>query len=142
MIVLDTNVVSEPLRPAPAPQVVAWLDDQDVVDLHLTTISLAEIRYGIAALPEGRRRSQLSEQFEQRFLPLFAGRILSFDDAASLEFATLQSAARRAGRPLPLADGLIAAIVRTRGFALATRNVRDFETAGIALVNPWDEQAP
>lgn len=138
MIVLDTNVVSEPLRPAPDGRVVAWLDDQHVETLYLTTPTLAEVRYGIAALPDGRRRRSLRDRFEEETVPLFIGRILAFDESASVTYARLQAAARALGRPLGVMDGLIAAICMARGHALATRNVADFELAEVDLMNPWD----
>lgn len=137
MIVLDTNVVSEPLRPQPDERVVTWLDAQDVQTLHLTTITLAELRYGVAALPDGRRRSLLGRRLEEETLPLFDGRILPFDDAASAAYASMQAEARTSGRSLGVMDGLIAAICRARGLALATRDVGDFAHAGIELIDPW-----
>lgn len=138
MIVLDTNVVSEPLRPEPDPRVVAWLDAQHVETLYLTAVTLAELRYGVAALPAGRRRDALGTQLESTTLPLFAGRILPLDDAASAAYALVQSEARAAVRPLGAMDGLIAAICRASGHTLATRNVADFAGAGISLINPWE----
>lgn len=137
MIVLDTNVVSEPLRATPDHRVVAWLDEQHVETLYLTSITLAELRYGIAVLPDGRRKRVLDEQLEGVTLPLFQGRVLDFDDAASRTYARLQAAARRDGRPFGVMDSLIAAICSVHGFALATRNVGDFATAGLDLINPW-----
>ncbi len=137
MIVLDTNVISEPLRPVPDARVVAWLDDQHVETLYLTTITLAELRYGVAALPDGRRKQALSERLEGETIPLFTGRVLPFDDEASIAYARLQAAARANGRALGVMDGLIAAICSVHGHALATRNVDDFAAAGIDLVNPW-----
>lgn len=137
MIVLDTDVVSEPLRPEPDSTVVAWLDAQHVETLYLTTITLAELRYGVEALPDGRRRATLRKRLEAETLPLFAGRILSFDDEASAAYARLQAAARSRGRPLGPMDGMIAAICLARGHALATRNVGDFAGSGIDLINPW-----
>lgn len=137
MIVLDTNVLSEPLRPAPDPRVVAWLDAQHVETLWLTTVTTAELRYGVAVLPAGSRKRLLEERIETEIFELFGGRILAFDEPASLCYAQLQAAARRAGRPHPIADAMIAAMAKSRGFALATRNTKDFEGAGIDLVNPW-----
>lgn len=137
MIVLDTNVISEPLRPEPDPQVVAWLDKQHVETLCLTAITLAELRYGIAALPEGRRKRVLSDRLETETLPLFAGRILPFDDAASRTYARLQSSARTVGTPMSAMDGLIAAICATHRCALATRNTADFRSTGLTVIDPW-----
>lgn len=137
MIVLDTNVISEPMRPEPALQVIRWLDLQSIETLYLTTITLAEVRFGIASLPAGRRRSVLARRFEAETVPLFAGRTLPFDDSASVCFAHLQSDARSRGRTLSTMDGLIAAVCLAGGFDLATRNVKDFAFAGIPLIDPW-----
>ncbi|GAB3706617.1 PIN domain-containing protein [Mariniluteicoccus flavus] len=137
MIVLDTNVVSEPLRTSPEASVVAWLDAQHLETLYLTTITLAELRYGIAALPDGRRRHILRDQLEGETLPLFAGRVLGFDEPASRAYAVLQAAARASGRPLSVMDAMIASICQASGHQLATRNVRDFAATGIGLIDPW-----
>ena len=137
MIVLDTNVISEPLRPSPDPRVAAWLDDQHIETLYLAAATLAEIRYGIAILPEGTRKSGLRDRFEGVVLQLFAGRVLAFDDTASKSYAQIQSEARSRGRALSVLDGLIASTCAAHGFALATRNVRDFEATGVDIVNPW-----
>lgn len=137
MIVLDTNVLSEPLRPKPDPRVVRWLDAQHPQTLWLTSITMAEIRFGIAALPEGARQQRLRERFEGEVAPLFAGRILPFDDPASVHYAALQANARRSGRGLSPLDGMIAAICSTHGHILATRNVADFEDTGLTLLDPW-----
>ena len=139
MIVLDTNVVSEPLRARPDDRVVAWLDGQHIETLYLTSVTLAELRYGVAALPDGRRKRLLDERLERETIALFAGRVLDFDGAASRTYATLQAAARAKGRALSVIDGFIAAICQVRGFALATRDVRDFAVTGIELINPWDD---
>ena len=137
MILLDTNVVSEPLRTSPDANVLAWFDAQLVETLYLSTITLAELRFGIAVLPEGKRRDALHASFEQRVLPLFAGRILAFDDAASVAYAALRSRARAAGEAIATADGFIAAIAAANGFAVATRDTSPFEAAGLAVINPW-----
>lgn len=141
MILLDTNVVSEPLRAAGDANVLAWIDAQIIETLYLSTISLAELRFGIAALPEGKRRDTLHSSLELRVLPLFAGRILSFDDPASQSYATLRARARVAGLAIAPADGYIAAIAATHGFAVATRDTSPFEAAGVAVINPWTWQA-
>ena len=137
MILLDTNVISEPLRAARNANVLAWIDAQIVETLYLSTISLAELRFGIAALPEGKRRDTLHFSLEQRVLPLFAGRILSFDDPASQAYAGLRANARAAGQAIAPADGYIAAIAATHGFAIATRDTSPFEAAGLTVINPW-----
>lgn len=141
MILLDTNVLSEPLRAAGNANVLAWIDAQIIETLYLSTISLAELRFGIAALPEGKRRDTLHSSLEQRVLPLFSGRILSFDDPASQSYAMLRARARVAGLAIAPADGYIAAIATTHGFAVATRDTSPFEAAGLTVINPWVLQA-
>jgi predicted nucleic acid-binding protein len=140
VILLDTNVISEPLKASADASVLAWIDAQAVETLFLSTISLAELRFGIAALPEGRRRDALHSSLEQRVLPLFTGRILSFDVPASQTYATLRSRARRAGLAIALADGYVAAIALAHGFAVATRDTSPFEAAGVSVINPWNRQ--
>ena len=116
---------------------LAWIDAQIIETLYLSTISLAELRFGIAVLPEGKRRDSLHFSFEQRILPLFSGRILPFDDSASQSYATLRSRARAAGLAIGQADCFIAAIAATHGFVVATRDTSPFQAAGIAVINPW-----
>lgn len=139
MIILDTNVISEPLRPDPNHDVTRWLDAQSIQTLHLTTITLAEVRYGIAALPDGRRKEILQGRFEGEVVPLFSGRLLPFDDAASTSYASLRARARHAGRAIGDFDALIAAIAATHGFAVATRDTSPFSAAGVATINPFTE---
>jgi toxin FitB len=141
MILLDTNVVSEPVRAAGNPKVLAWLDEQILETLYLSTISLAELRFGIAALPQGKRRDALLGSLEQRILPLFAGRILPFDDPASQSYARLRAGARVLGQAIAPADGYIAAIAATHGLAVATRDTAPFEAAGLTVFNPWLDPA-
>ena len=138
MILLDTNVISEPLRASGDLNVLAWIDAQIVETLYLSTISLAELRFGIAALPEGKRRDTLHTSLEQRVLPLFAGRILSFDAPASQAYATLRAQARSVGQAIATADGYIAAIATTHKLTVATRDTSPFEAAGVAVINPWN----
>jgi toxin FitB len=138
VIVLDTNVISEPLKPAAAPMVLSWLDQQDIETLFLTTISLAELRYGVAALPDGRRKDGLSAALEQRVIALFGPRILAFDRAAADAYAVIRARARTAGKAIAVADGYIAAIAATPGFAVATRDTAPFEAAGVRVINPWE----
>src|SRR5450830_1464402 len=137
MILLDTNVVSELLKATGNTNVLAWIDAQIIETLYLSTISLAELRFGIAVLPEGKRRDTLHSSLEQRILPLFAGRILPFDDAASQSYAALRARARVAGQAIAPADGYIAAIAATHGFAVATRDTSPFDAAGLVVINPW-----
>ena len=137
MVVLDTNVVSELMRDNAHAEVLAWLDEQPSRELFVTAVTEAEVRAGIAFLPEGRRRRGLREAAEQAFGNLFAGRILPFDSQAACAYAEIAAARRAAGRPVSQADGQIAAIARSRGMAVATRNVGDFEEMGIEIVDPW-----
>ena len=137
MIVLDTNVISEPLRPNADPSVLAWLDEQALETLYLSTISLAELRFGVASLPAGRRRNGLARAMEQRIFAMFGQRILPFDDAAATASAKLRVAARKAGKAISLTDSYIAAIAAASGFAIATRDTTPFENAGLKVINPW-----
>ncbi|HZZ88861.1 MAG TPA: PIN domain-containing protein [Caulobacteraceae bacterium] len=134
---LDTNVVSEPLRPAADPAVVAWLDQQHVETLYLAAISLAELRYGVAALPDGRRREGLGAALENRIVALFGDRLLPFDAAAANAYAVIRARAKAAGRAIGATDGYIAATAAARGFAVATRDTAPFEAAGLSVINPW-----
>lgn len=137
MILLDTNVISEPLKSTSAPAVLAWLDAQIISSLYVSTISLAELRFGIACLPKGKRRETLQLNLDQRVLPLFAGRILSFDNEASTAYARLCSQARSQGQAIAPSDGYIAAIATVHGFAVATRDTSPFEAAKLKVINPW-----
>ncbi len=140
MILLDTNVVSEPLRLSGDSNVLTWIDAQIVETLYLSTISLAELRFGIAALPTGKRRENLHNSLERRVLPLFAGRILSFDTAASEAYAALRARARADGKAIAPADGYIAATAAVHGLIVATRDTGPFEAAGLTVINPWNTQ--
>jgi len=137
MILLDTNIVSEPLKLSADTAVLAWIDAQLIETLYLSTISLAELRFGIAALPMGKRRDTLHTSLEQRILPLFSGRILAFDEAASNAYAVLRARARMEGKAIATADGYIAAIAMTHGLIVATRDTGPFEAAGLKVINPW-----
>lgn len=137
MILLDTNVVSEPLRHAPEPRVIDWIDAQPLETLFLSAVTVAELRAGVALLPAGRRRAGLQENLEKRVLPLFAGRVLSFDITCTQAYAELMTKARAAGLAIATADGYIAAIAAANGLAVATRDTSPFEAAGAAVINPW-----
>ena len=137
MILLDTNVVSEPLRPEPNTAVIAWIDAQPLETLFLSAITVAELRAGLALLPGGKRRSGLQQDLEKRVLPLFAGRVLPFDVTCTQAYAELMAKARGAGLAIATADGYIAAIAVASGFAVATRDTGPFEAAGTAVINPW-----
>jgi hypothetical protein len=137
VIVIDTNVLSEALLPAPSVAVLAWMEGQALEAAFTTTITEAELLFGIARLPEGRRRNALEAVVLRLLTERFAGRILPFDSAAAREFADIAAGRRRLGRPISEPDARIAAITRSRGAALATRNTKDFIDCGINLINPW-----
>lgn len=137
MIVLDTNVLSETLRPNPAERVLYWMRSEPLTALFTTTITEAELLYGAALLPEGRRRRSLEAVIRRMLTAQFAGRILPFDSAAAREFAQIAASRRSAGRPIDEADGRIAAIARSRGAAVATRNLDDFAGCELELIDPW-----
>ena len=129
MILLDTNVISEPLKLSADAGVLAWIDAQSIDTLYLSAMSLAELRFGIAALPTGKRKETLHLGLEQRILPLFADRILPFDASASQAYADILSTARTQGRAISTADGYIAATAKCHGFMVATRDASPFEAA-------------
>ena len=137
MILVDTNVVSEPLRQAPDLRVAEWLDAQALETLYLSAIAVAELRFGVRSMPAGRRRDRLHEDLEERVLPMFAGRVLSFDLAASQAYAELMAKARSEGRTIPVSDGYIAATAAANGMMVATRDTAPFEAAGLKTVDPW-----
>ena len=137
MHVLDTNVVSELIRPTPASTVAAWIAEQDTEELFLTAVSEAELLYGVAIMPPGRRRNALEAAMTRWLEVGFGERILPFDSAAARAYAEIASSRRRAGRPIGEADCQIAAISRSRGAILVTRNGRDLEGTGIVVVDPW-----
>lgn len=138
MIVLDTNVLSETLRPKPDAAVTRWLESQLTADVHTTTICEAEIFYGVALLPAGKRRAELERLAIGLFDEDFAGRVLAFDGAAARAFAGIVAARRRLGRPIGELDAQIAAIARAHGAMVATRNVEDFADCGVRVVSPWE----
>ena len=137
MILVDTNVVSEPLRAVPEPRVAEWLDAQALETLYLSAISVAELRFGVHALPAGRRRGRLHEDLEGQMLPMFAGRVLAFDLAASQAYAELMARARSAGLAISVSDGYIAATAAANGMMVATRDTGPFQAAGLETVDPW-----
>lgn len=136
MIVLDTNVISEAMKPEPNEAVRTWLNNQVAETLYLSSVTLAELLYGIAALPAGKRKNVLSQALEG-LLELFDGRILPFDTDAARLYAGLAMKARTDGRGFPTPDGYIAAIAASRGFRLASRDVGPFEAVGVTVINPW-----
>ncbi len=137
MLVIDTNVASELMRPVPTPTVAAWIAERDATEMYLTAVSEAELRFGVAILPAGRRRNAL-EAAMCRWLDLgFAERILPFESAATRAYAEIAASRRQAGRPIGEADCQIAAISRSSGAVLVTRNVQDFQGTGVEVVDPW-----
>ncbi len=141
MIVVDTNVLSEPLRPTGDPAVTAWLDRQRPDTLYLTTVNLAELLLGIELMPVGLRRSTLEARIHDVIATFGDRRVLAFDAAAARSFAVLISRARAAGHAIGVSDGQIAAIATTRGFSVATRDTAPFIAAGVAVIDPWNSGA-
>ncbi len=137
MILVDTNVVSELMRPKPAPEVLAWFAGQDVPALFLSAISEAELRAGAAYLPASRRRDSLVAAIDAMVAEDFAGRVLAFDSAAARSYAVIAASRRAAGRPIAEADCQIAAIAHAHGAAVATRNVADFLGCSLTVIDPW-----
>lgn len=137
MIILDTNVVSEPLKPSPNAAVLDWLNAQEPQTLFITAINQAELLAGVETMPDGRRRDALAHSLSTQVLALFDGRVLPFDAKAAEVFAELSVEAQRQGNTMGFADCAIASIARAHGFAVATRNVKDFQGAGIEVIDPW-----
>ena len=140
MIVLDTHVVSAVMAPTPPPPVIAWLNEQPSDLLYLPAVAIAEIACGLQVLPDGKRRRGLRERFDRFVAQGFAQRILAFGEPAAHEYGDLMARRRAIGRPMSVLDGQIAAIARTTGAALATRNVRDFEECGLTVIDPFEER--
>ncbi|MBY5358063.1 type II toxin-antitoxin system VapC family toxin [Rhizobium leguminosarum] len=136
MIILDTNVVSEAMKPAPDETVKFWLDEQAAETLFLSSVTIAELMFGIGALPPGKRKERLSDALDG-LMELFERRILAFDITAARRYADLAVKARAAGRGFPTPDGYIAAIAASKGFAVATRDTSAFDAAGVEVINPW-----
>lgn len=136
MILLDTNVVSEAMKPAPDEAVRAWLDEQAAETLFLSSVTIAELMFGIGALPEGKRKERLTEALDG-VMELFADRVLPFDVDAARRYADIAVKARAAGKGFPTPDGYIAAIAATKGFAVATRDNSAFDAANVTVIDPW-----
>ena len=136
MIVLDTNVVSEAMKPEPHPAVQAWLNDQAAETLYLSSVTLAELLFGIAVLPAGKRKEMLAQTLDG-LMGLFRDRVLPFDIDAARHYAELSMTARTGGRGFPTPDGYIAAIAASRGFIVASRDTAPYEAARVSVINPW-----
>ncbi|MGA2182394.1 MAG: type II toxin-antitoxin system VapC family toxin [Bryobacteraceae bacterium] len=139
MIVLDTNVLSEALKPSPSGIVLRWLAAQEPSAVYVTTITQAEMLYGIEVLPAGKRKARLSAVITQLFAEDFQGRILPFDEESARVFAKIVAGREAGGRPISQLDAMIAAIARSRSAAIATRNTDDFQDCGVRIINPWKE---
>ena len=137
MIILDTNVISELTRHIPDPGVLAWLDSLEISEVATTAVTAAELRYGLARLPDGHRKRELTAVIRGILAEDFYGRILPFDERASVRYAEVVTGRERIERPIGVADAQIAAICRDSAATLATRNTADFEETGIELVDPW-----
>lgn len=137
MIILDAHVIAELARPAPDPGVLSWVDSLEVSDLATTAISAAELHYGIARLPDGHRKRELAAAIRGILAEDFGGRVLPFDEGASVRYAEIVTGRHRAGQPIGVAAAQVAAICRDLGATLATRDTADFTGTGIELVNPW-----
>ena len=137
MIVLDTNVVSEAMKPEAHPAVRAWLNDQTAETLYLSSVTLAELLFGIGALPAGKRKDMLALALDG-LMGLFRDRVLPFDIDAARHYAELAVAAKTGGRGFTIPDGYIAAIAASRGFIVASRDTAPFEAAGVSVINPWE----
>ncbi len=140
MILLDTNVVSEVMKVAPSASVLRWLDDQSSSAVYVSAVTVGEIEYGLRILADGRRRLQLKERFEQFIALAFAQRVLGYEEAAARLYGEIMGLRKELGRPMSVPDGQIAAIARSHGLSIATRNIRDFEECGVDLLNPFDPE--
>ncbi len=140
MIILDTNTVSEVLKPKPSGAVLDWLTAQSRQDFFVTVITQAELLFGVESLPAGKRKAALSAEVERTFVEDFSGRILSFDQPSARMYSIIVPQREAVGRPIAIFDAMIAAIARSRNAAVATRNTRDFEGCGVRVINPWTER--
>lgn len=138
MIILDTNIVSEMMKQAPSIKVLNWIDQQEATELYITTITIAEIFYGIHALPNGNRKSLLEKAFNKAVSESFKHRQVSFDELSAFNYGKLMARRKELGKPFSILDGQIAAIAFTHGAAIATRNIRDFSDCELELINPFE----
>jgi predicted nucleic acid-binding protein len=137
MILIDINVISELWKVKPDPGVLAWVDAQTVETLYLSAITVAELRFGLATMPEGKQRSIYQDRLEQEVLPAFTGRVLPFDLNASQAYADLMARAKAEGKAISRADGYIAGTASAHGLTVATRDVAPFQAAALTIINPW-----
>ena len=137
MLLIDTNVLAELMRPRPDPRVLSWVAAQPLSEMAMATTTVMEIRFGIALLPQGRRRLGLDASFPQLLAQAFVGRVLPFDQPAADACAEIRAQRRQMGNPTTLEDSMIAAIARVHGAPLATRDTGGFEACGLTLINPW-----
>ncbi len=137
MILLDTNVISEAMKPEPNITVRAWLNNQAAETLYLSSVTLAELLFGIRALPAGKRKNMLDRALNE-LLKLFKDRVLPFDTEAARHYADLVVSARNNGRGFPMPDGYIAAIAASHHFIVASRDTAPYEAAGVGIINPWE----
>jgi predicted nucleic acid-binding protein len=137
VILLDTNIVSEVMKAAPAQTVTEWLNARSTRDLFICTVTIGAIEYGLRILPEGKRRTGLKNRFERFVSGAFGQRVLGYDETAARRYGEIMGLRREMGRPMSMADGQIAAIALAAGFALATRNTRDFAHCGLELLDPF-----
>ena len=137
MIIVDTNVISEAMKPLPNAQVIEWLNNQETMHLFLTTITIGEIAYGLQVLPESKRRRALQQTFDQLVGNAFTNRILPFDEQSARLYGEIMANRRKIGRPLAIADGQIISIAQNQGFAIATRNAQDFADCNVRVINPF-----
>ncbi len=138
MIILDTNIISEFMTSPPASSVLRWLNDQDAASLYVTSITIAEISYGLNVLPVGNRRTLLDERFKLFVASGFEQRILSFDESAAYMYGEMLAYRRSLGQPMGCFNGQIAAIARSKSFTVATRNIKDFQDCQLQLMNPFE----
>jgi hypothetical protein len=138
MLLLDTNLVSELMRPQPAPRVLEWAASESLSEMAIAAVTVMEIRFGIAVLPQGKRRADLDIKFRQLLAQAFPGRILPFDETAAEACAELRATRQRMGNPITTEDGMIAAIAQAQGATVVTRDIGGFEGCGVHLLNPWE----
>lgn len=139
MILIDTNIISEMMKQSPSESVISWLDKQNIMTLYTSAVTLAEISYGINALPSGSRRSQLESAFEKTISEVFHSRVLAFDEKAAYMYGKIMANRKTVGQPMSLFDGQIAAIAIVNSLTVATRNGRDFSHCDLNVVNPFEK---